>query len=766
MRRRLAIAALLLIAMVLSTKLGYALALPSVGSSPLWPTSGITVAAVLIGGPRYLALAALGPFLGDLFCGKHADIAGIDALASLLEAAIVYLVAGRALDLRTAPRVLRLAAAAVAGGAASATIGMYGLQIEGYLPDFAALRDAWPVSLAGEVTAILVIVPAALALDRRAFAWLREGAAEATGLLAVAGLVSLAAVWFNHPDSLLPGLVWLALRFGLAGAATGNLVATLMAVVFDVKLFGGQDTTDMLSVQGFITVTAVTNLLFATVTSRLRSSEAARNALVESEGRLAEAQAIGRLGWWMFDCGSGEVVAADQVYAMFGLESGAGFDELMNTICDEDKERVTAAMTTGIERAEAFELQFGLTPHNGGAEMLFARAEPKLGPDGTVIGLHGITQDVTEVWRAEQQRHSLEARLHQSQRLETVGQLAGGIAHDFNNLLAVILNCAEFALEDLPEENPSREDIDEIRRSAERAATLTRQLLLFSRRELGRPEPLDLNAVVVEAERLLRRTIGENIEFSVELDADLEQITADVGQLEQILMNLVVNARDAMPEGGQLTVSTADVTVEASDAGPLAPGRYARLSVADTGSGMPAWVIEQAFEPFFTTKEQGKGTGLGLATVYGIVQEAGGQIATDSEEGRGTTVTIDWPVGARPEPAARPGAGQTVLVVENDDPIRESALRILADGGYRVLSASRAEEALTICEESTSIELLLTDIVIPDMSGQELADRLDHLPVLYMSGYGQRRVDAKLVEKPFSAERLLRAVADAIEEAA
>jgi two-component system cell cycle sensor histidine kinase/response regulator CckA len=185
---------------------------------------------------------------------------------------------------------------------------------------------------------------------------------------------------------------------------------------------------------------------------------------------------------------------------------------------------------------------------------------------------------------------------------------------------------------------------------------------------------------------------------------------------------------------------------------------------------MSACVVEQAFEPFFTTKEQGKGTGLGLATVYGIVQEAGGQIAIDSEEGRGTTVTIDWPVGARQQTPARPGAGQTVLVVENDDPVRESALRILADGGYEVISASGAAEALLICEERTSIDLLLTDIVIPDMSGQELAQRVGHLPVLYMSGYGQRHVEPstgdKLVEKPFSAERLLGAVADALGDAA
>jgi signal transduction histidine kinase len=770
----LAVTAVMVIGYTLLTKLGYALTLPTVGSSPLWPPSGLAVALVLIFGPRYLPAAGVGAVLGDLWCGKHIDVAAIDGLADVLEAAVVYLVAGRSLDLRraldTAPRVLRLTAAAIAGGAASATVGMFGLQIQGYLTDFASVRDAWVVWLAGEVTAMLVIVPVALAIDRRALTWLREGALEAAGLLAVAGLLAFLGVRLDHPELLLPGLIWLALRFGLPGAAIGNLVVAVLAVVYDVKLFGGQDTTDMLSVQAFITVTAVTNLLFATVTSRLRSSEAAREALAESEARLAEAQVMGRLGWWMFDAASGQVVAADPVYAMFGLERGAAYEDLMNVVRDEDQERIAAAMSTAFERAEAFELHFGITPHSGGAEMLFVRAEPELAPDGTVVGLRGVTQDVTEVWRAERQRHSLEARLHQSQRLETVGQLAGGIAHDFNNLLAVILNCAEFALEDLPEDNPTRADIDEIRRSAERAATLTRQLLLFSRRELGHPEPLDLNAVVVEAERLLRRTIGENIEFSVELDADLEQITADVGQLEQILMNLVVNARDAMPEGGELTVSTADVTVEASDAGPVAPGRYARLSVADTGSGMSACVVEQAFEPFFTTKEQGKGTGLGLATVYGIVQEAGGQIAIDSEEGRGTTVTIDWPVGARQETPTLPGAGQTVLVVENDDPVRESALRILADGGYEVISASGAAEALLICEERTSIDLLLTDIVIPDMSGQELAQRVGHLPVLYMSGYGQRHVEPstgdKLVEKPFSAERLLGAVADALGDAA
>jgi PAS domain S-box-containing protein len=276
-----------------------------------------------------------------------------------------------------------------------------------------------------------------------------------------------------------------------------------------------------------------------------------------------------------------------------------------------------------------------------------SRLSPLRGENGEIVGVSGFYRDIREQISSRAEREQLELQLQQSQRLETVGQLAGGIAHDFNNLLAVILNYSDFLREELPEGERAHDDVEQIRRAAERAAGLTRQLLVFSRREVARPKVLDMNAVVSVAEKLLRRTIGEHIELTTQLDPELGRVRIDEGQLEQVLVNLAVNARDAMPDGGSLTVETANVELDDAASGiwgTLAAGRYARLCVTDTGTGMPPEVIERAFEPFFTTKAVGEGTGLGLATVYGIVENAGGHALIYSEPGRGTAVKVYLPL--------------------------------------------------------------------------------------------------------------------------
>jgi PAS domain S-box-containing protein len=264
-----------------------------------------------------------------------------------------------------------------------------------------------------------------------------------------------------------------------------------------------------------------------------------------------------------------------------------------------------------------------------------SRLAPLRDESGEIIGLAAFHRDIRHALRQRAEREALQQQLLQSQRLETVGQLAGGIAHDFNNLLAVILNYADFVRDELPDGSHVRDDVDEIYGAAERAAALTHQLLLFSRREVARPQVLDLNDVVTDTERLLGRTLGKNVELSTSLEDGLWPVMADAGQLEQVLMNLAVNARDAMPDGGTITIETGNAELE--------PGRYVSLSVTDTGSGMSPDVAAHAFEPFFTTKDRGEGTGLGLSTTYGIVEEAGGDIRIDSEEGRGTAVRVYLP---------------------------------------------------------------------------------------------------------------------------
>ena len=381
----------------------------------------------------------------------------------------------------------------------------------------------------------------------------------------------------------------------------------------------------------------------------------------------------------------------------------------------------------------------------------------------------------------------MQAQLQQAQRLENLGELAGGVAHDFNNLLAVILNYVAFAAEDLtgatgPDWARHREsalsDLGQIERSAQRAASLTRQLLAFARREVIQPRVLDLDEVIITVEEMLRRTLGEDIELLTSLAGDLEPVLADPGQLEQVLVNLAVNARDAMPGGGTLTIDTSTITVDAdyiASGSGAAPGRNVRLRVSDTGTGMTPDVIEHAFEPFFTTKQKGAGTGLGLATIYGIVTQAGGHIRIYSEPGAGTTFSITLPVttetpAPRVEPATyhRAPTGEKVLVVEDEAALRDVTERIFTRNGYQVMTAASGPEALRMARDHPGeIHLLVTDVVMPHMLGKEVAEKMravkPGIQVLYMSGYarpvltsqGRLNPGMVLVEKPFSEASLL-----------
>jgi len=399
--------------------------------------------------------------------------------------------------------------------------------------------------------------------------------------------------------------------------------------------------------------------------------------------------------------------------------------------------------------------------------------------------------------KRDKERALLEAQLQQAQRLETVGQLAGGVAHDFNNLLAGIMNYAGLVSSSLKAEMTSRgltdveafvtlvSDVDEITKVAKRAVALTRQLLIFSQRKVLQPEVLDLNSVVGDIEELLRRTIGENVELHSVFTPDLTRIRADRGQIDQVVMNLAVNARDAMPHGGRLEMKTAlfEAGGQYARSHAITPGAYVSLTVSDTGAGMTPEVAARAFEPFFTTKPKGQGTGLGLATIYSIVTQAGGAVTISSQVGVGTTIRVDLPATADASATPRltipevPVAnGETVLLVEDEEIVREPVGRMLARSGYVVLSAPDAAGALVIVREHTSnIDLLLTDVVMPGASGKALWDDVIDLrpetKVLFMSGYNQDLIanegvlaeGVSLIEKPFSADDLLRKVRDVLD---
>jgi nitrogen-specific signal transduction histidine kinase/CheY-like chemotaxis protein len=394
-----------------------------------------------------------------------------------------------------------------------------------------------------------------------------------------------------------------------------------------------------------------------------------------------------------------------------------------------------------------------------------------------------VAQDISE-------RRQLELQLRQAQKMEAVGRLAGGVAHDFNNLLMVIKGHTELLLNVLPPAEQVARKIEQIDRSADRASALTRQLLAFSRRQVLQPQIINLNSIVQEMGKLLPRLIGEDVELLIHTDEQLGTVRADASQMEQVIMNLAVNARDAMPNGGKLVIETANLDLESSytTMHPLMkPGPYIRLVVTDNGTGMDAETQSHIFEPFFTTKDKGKGTGLGLATVYGIVKQSGGFIWVYSEFGKGTSFKIYLPRLDQPEdytgsphPSIEAPMGtETVLLAEDEQDVREIAREFLESGGYRVIEARDGNEAIALAAKHRGeIDLLVTDMVMPGMTGQELAVRLQsELPglcVVFMSGYSEHAAtemanadpSVRLLTKPFSRTALLRAAREILQSAA
>jgi PAS domain S-box-containing protein len=400
--------------------------------------------------------------------------------------------------------------------------------------------------------------------------------------------------------------------------------------------------------------------------------------------------------------------------------------------------------------------------------------------DKKLAGSVALLRDVTE-------RRQLEQRLLQAQKMEAIGQLAGGVAHDFNNLLAVIQGCAELVLQALPESDPMQEDMDQLLSATRRATALTRQLLAFGRRQVLQPRLLDLNTLTRNMEKMLQRLLGDGFQLHVELAPSLSMVKADESQLEQIILNFVVNARDAMPSGGSITIRTGNVRIEAHAESELGFGRgdFVVLSVEDNGVGISAETQRRIFEPFFTTKEMGKGTGLGLSTVHGIVQQSDGHIRVDSEIGRGTRFDVYLPgllglaqnsAKAPTEPLPAPTRTHTILLVDDDEAVRRVAARILRQQGYTVLEASCASDARALAaREGTKLDLLLADMIMPGTTGPALASELvqadSRLRVLFMSGYPSTAVTGspalaptEYLAKPFTPRALLERVRSVLGE--
>jgi two-component system cell cycle sensor histidine kinase/response regulator CckA len=447
--------------------------------------------------------------------------------------------------------------------------------------------------------------------------------------------------------------------------------------------------------------------------------------------------------------------------------------------------QIQAALSGGTMR----DFESAIRLSDGSERTLVWNAQRLMRATGTVEGVLLIGNDITARRSAEKKRTELEDQLRQAQKMEAIGQLAGGVAHDFNNILSAILGYCDLMLLQLKKEDPLTQKVDQIVKCSTRAAGLTRQLLAFSRKQVLEPKILNLNQIVSNVETMLRRLIGENIEFTTALAPDLASVKADPGQIEQVIVNLAVNSRDAMTNGGKLTIETANVHFDDDYAGQhvaSVPGNHVMIAVTDTGCGMDDATKSRIFEPFFTTKEKGKGTGLGLATVYGIVKQSGGNVWCYSEKDKGTTFKIYLPMVSekatiadlRRKGAATPAYGsETILVAEDEDTIRELMHDMLSIAGYKVITAANGGEALLACRNfKDKIHLLVTDVVMPHMSGRELAQSLEELrpglKILYTSGYTDDAIvhhgfldeGTPFLQKPFDMDALTRKVREVLDK--
>lgn len=509
----------------------------------------------------------------------------------------------------------------------------------------------------------------------------------------------------------------------------------------------------------------------------------AYTALETSHEQTHFALASARIGIWEVELATGKMRCSKSMHLLHRLPGGAlpeTCDDFLNLLHEEDREVVRKILEGDTPRDE-FDLQYRARGPGGSGHHMEGKGRLIRNSANTPVSVLGVSIDVTD-------RTRLEAQFRQSQKMEAIGHLAGGVAHDFNNLLTAIIGHGELLLDDLADRPDARTDATEILKAAASAAKLTHQLLAFSRHQVMQPKVIGVNAVITDTERLLGRLIGEHITLATELAGDLDPVKVDVAQLQQVLVNLAVNARDAMPQGGTLSIASANAYLDEEYAGEhqgVTPGRHVVISVSDTGTGMDAATQARLFEPFFTTKPTGKGTGLGLATVYGVVKQSGGHIYVYSEPGRGTTFKIYFPsaqegVSAIREETRAPAlralsGGETILVVDDNEPVRVVAQMILQRAGYRVQAASSAQEALEILARSEPRpQLVLSDVILPGMTGPELYreinSRYPEIRAIFTSGYSPDAMapHAKLpagvvfVEKPYNASMLVSKVREAL----
>ena len=680
---------------------------------------------------------------------------------------------------RRAMTLWSLSIAAVAMGAAIA--GMHYIGMAG-LHTAAALSWRMPLVLASIAIAVgasgtALRLAAWFQSDESAITQFRRGVAAVVMGGAIAGMhyTAMAAARFHPlgPDSIFDATVRVQTAGLIATTGLGILVIVATFLILGLALAGSVMDRYLRGI--------------AAEHARTRESE---GALRRSEARFRSlAEATAQIIWTRN--AAGEFTSPQDGWMAFTGQPFEAHREWgwLEAIHPDDREWTAGSWREAVSAGTLHSGEHRLRRQDGAYRWMAVRAAPVRDADGTIAEWMGIEVDVTARHEAEERIRSVESQLLQAQKLEAVGRLAGGIAHDFNNLLTVISGTTSLAQGRLPPGSPLAAEFADIEHAADRAAALTRQLLAFSRRQSLNPVVLEINGVVSRLEGLLHRTLGEDLELRMVLADDTGRVRADPGQLEQVLMNLAVNARDAMPEGGTLTIETAPVAIEGDYAAThlgVDPGPYIMLSVSDTGIGMDALTCARVFEPFFTTKAVDKGTGLGLSTVYGIVKQTGGSIFVYSEPGHGTTFKIYFPrvaepaTGREPKPATTvahdPRSREVILLAEDATDVRRFTARVLREAGYEVLEAESVESGLAASAAHPSrIHLVLTDVMMPHGTGRNLVEQLRRLrpdiAVVFMSGYTddtvlQRAViepGTAFIQKPFSPALLLTQVRAVLE---
>ena len=786
--RTVAILAGVVIVQFLSVELGFALMFPDRGTGTIWPAAGV-LTAILMLSPRnrWLGIMAAA-FAGELLANMHAEYAmlaasQVTAVNVTQSAALAWIV----LRVGKTNRCCESVGHFVGFFALTATtVAMLGLVAAAVIrlnfPVTSSYWTLWQNWWVSDVLGIMIGAPLVLTwgrVDSLKADWRRilEASSLALGIgistsvifgteSAGPGLHLLSLLYITFPL-----LTWTALRFGPVGTSTALFGASVISVWFTARelgpmaAIGDTVTLQVFYLQIYLAVAIGSSFILAAATDEQRRSELAVRQEAERFQTIIDnipvmvATHDGRGRVHHFNHEFGRVMG-------WTLDELARVDLMEECYPDPDtRKNVVEHMGSPNSGWRLFKTRI-----KGGRILDTLWANVQLS-DGSYLG---IGQDVTE-------QQELEAQLRQSQKMEAIGRLSGRIAHDFNNLLTVILGYTKLSLDYPHSGEELRENLDQTRLATERAAQLTRQLLAFSRKQVRQPRVLDLNEIVGKMVSMIRRLIGPDVTLHMKTAPGLRPIMIDPNQIEQAILNLVLNARDAMPQGGHLSISTEDAETPALE-NPSAgtdTGPWTQLTLSDTGIGMDEETRSRAFEPFFTTKEEDKGTGLGLATVYAIVGQAGGHISVDSAPGAGSEFRIYLPdanapiaEASEPESTRAPSGSETILVVEDEDMVRNLIANILERAGYNVLQAERPSEALRICEShGPAIDLMLTDVVMPEMNGRELAERVVRMrpiDIMYMSGFTDAAIgtegilapEVPFIEKPFSEEVLLKTIRD------